>query len=212
MVLRFARTKTKCLKCDRVLCLQTLWSLQTVHQRSESFLRTFQHCKMTLNKLPLLCQFAENRQSYCYNLNDLVSASISQNLQTFVLWMWRLQKWVVEKKRENWSTSLEFSFLVEKIVSINIVFFLSVSVTTFPECFTFIFPLMVLVKCDQAVSGAVGGGRHELVPSVCPQASPLLWDTSSEGWDRPADRGLHPQPPGLEFGPHRRGDGPERVS
>lgn len=101
--------------------------------------KLFQHCKMTLNKLPLLCKFAENRQSYCYNLNDLVSASISQNLQTFVLWMWRLQNWVVEKKRENWSTSLEFSFLVEKIVSINIVIFLIRQCYYIPRVFHFHF-------------------------------------------------------------------------
>lgn len=70
-------------------------------------------------------------------------------------------------------------------------------------------PLCVL---NQAVSGGVGGGRHELVSAVRPQASALLRDASSEGRDRSAHRGLHPQPPGLELRPHRRGDGSEGVS
>lgn len=73
--------------------------------------------------------------------------------------------------------------------------------------------ILATLPCpSKAVSGGFRGGHHELVRTVRSQASTLLRDAPTEGWNRPADRGLHPQPPGLELRSHRCGDGPEGVS
>lgn len=65
----------------------------------------------------------------------------------------------------------------------------------------------------QTVPGDLGGRRRELVPSVRPEAPPLLRNSPSapQTRDAPADSRFPAEPPGLELRPHRRGHRAARM-